>query len=64
MYKLTDTHLNPVAHSVMKVSLFEQVISHTVAAGFRTLEAGKEHITAFNKFDSTLLTRQWLSRIN
>jgi hypothetical protein len=63
LYKLIDTHQNPVAQSAMKVSLAAQVMSHTVAASLSTLAAGKEHSTAFNKFD-TLLTRQWLVRIN
>jgi hypothetical protein len=32
LYKLTDTHLAPAAHSAMKVSLAAQVMSYTVAA--------------------------------
>jgi hypothetical protein len=48
----------------MKISLTAQVTSHTVAAGLSTLVAGKEHPTAFSKFDSMLLTRKWLVRIN
>jgi hypothetical protein len=37
LYKLTDTHLAPVAQCAMKVSLAAQVMSHTVAAGIYTL---------------------------
>jgi hypothetical protein len=48
----------------MKVSLAAQVIIHTVAAGLSTFVAVKEHCTAFSKFDTTLLTRQWLVKIN
>jgi hypothetical protein len=44
LYKLTDTHLNPVAQSAVKVSLAAQVMSHTVAADLNTLvSAGKKH---------------------
>jgi hypothetical protein len=57
LYKLSYTHLNPVSQSAMKVSLAAQVMSHTVAAGLSTMVAGKEHCTAFSKFDSTFLTR-------
>jgi hypothetical protein len=37
LYKLTDTHLAPAAHSAMKVSLAAQVMSYTVAAYIFTL---------------------------
>jgi hypothetical protein len=46
MCKVTDTHLNPTAHSAMKVKLAAQVMSHTVAAGLYTLvTAGKDNCT-------------------
>jgi hypothetical protein len=50
LYKLTDSHLNPVAQSAMKVNLAAQVMSHTVAAGLNTLAStGKKHCTAFSQ---------------
>jgi hypothetical protein len=50
LYKLTDTRLNPVAQSVMKVSLAAQVMSHTVAAGLNTLvSTGKKQCAAFSQ---------------
>jgi hypothetical protein len=33
LYKLTYSHLNPVAQSAMKESLAAQVMSHTIVAG-------------------------------
>jgi hypothetical protein len=50
LYRLTDTHLAPVAHSAMKVSLAAQVMSHTVAAQIYSLLAnGKEQcLHSFN----------------
>jgi hypothetical protein len=50
LYKVTATHLNPVAQSAMKVSLAAQVMSHMVAAGLNTLvSTGKKHCTAFSQ---------------
>jgi hypothetical protein len=50
LYKLTDTHLNPVAQIAMKVSFAAQVMSHTVAAGLNTLvSTGKKQCTAFSQ---------------
>jgi hypothetical protein len=47
-YKLTDTHLNPIAQSTMKVSLAAHVMSHTVAASLNALVAtGKDHCTVY-----------------
>jgi hypothetical protein len=46
LYKLTDTHLSPVAQSTMKVNLAAQVMSHKVAASLNALVAiGKDHCT-------------------
>jgi hypothetical protein len=50
LYKLTDTRLNPVAQSAMKVSFAAQVMSHTVSAGLNTLvSTGMKHCTAFSQ---------------
>jgi hypothetical protein len=46
LYKLTDTHLNPIAQSIMKMNLTAQVMSHTLAAGLNTLvDTGKDQCT-------------------
>ncbi|XP_023725513.1 uncharacterized protein LOC111874333 [Cryptotermes secundus] len=42
LIKLTDTHLNPTAHSAMKVNMAAQVLSHSVASGLYALVATGE----------------------
>jgi hypothetical protein len=49
LYKLTDSHLNPVAQSAMKVSLAAQVMSHPVAGLNTLVSTGKKHCTAFSQ---------------
>jgi hypothetical protein len=50
LHRLTDTHLAPIAHCSMKVSLAAQVLSHSVAAQICSLVTnGKEQcIHSFN----------------
>jgi hypothetical protein len=50
LFKLTDTHLAPIGHCAMKVSLAAQVMSYTVAAYIYSLRAsGKERcLPSFN----------------
>jgi hypothetical protein len=58
LYKLTDTHLAPVAQCAMKVSLAAQVMSHTLAPGIYCLVShGKEqclYLLCFSKKESNL----------
>jgi hypothetical protein len=65
VYKLTDTRLNPVAQSAMKVSFAAQIMSHTVSAGLNTLvSTGKKHCTAFSQLQYFVINDNKVGKIS